>query len=147
MHDIRAIRENPAAFDAALARRGVEGASSEILKVDEARRACILKAETAQAEQNKASKEVGAAKAKGDEAEFERLRALVAEKKAEVAAMQAEAKALDAQLTDRADGPAQPAAGGHARRRGRGRQCRVPPLGHAARVRLHPEGAFRDRRA
>jgi seryl-tRNA synthetase len=100
MHDIRAIRENPATFDAAMARRGISSASSEILKVDEARRARILAAETAQAEQNKASKEVGAAKAKGDEAEFERLRALVGEKKAEVAAMQADAKELDAKLTE-----------------------------------------------
>ena len=100
MHDIRAIRENPKAFDAAMARRGVSGASDGILKVDEARRAKILAAETAQADQNKAAKEVGAAKAKGDEAEFERLRALVGEKKAEIAAMQAEAKALDQELTD-----------------------------------------------
>ncbi|MEO0569974.1 MAG: serine--tRNA ligase, partial [Pseudomonadota bacterium] len=100
MHDIRAIRDNPAAFDAAMARRGVSSASSDILAADEARRAKILAAETAQAEQNKASKEVGAAKGRGDEAEFERLRALVAEKKAEVAAMQTEAKALDAKLTD-----------------------------------------------
>lgn len=100
MHDIRAIRENPAAFDAAMARRGVSDASSEILKADEARRARIQAAETAQAEQNRASKDVGAAKAKGDEAEFERLRALVGEKKAEVAAMQAEAKELDGALND-----------------------------------------------
>ncbi len=100
MHDIRAIRENPDQFDAAMARRGISGASSEILTLDEARRATILRAETAQADQNKASKEVGAAKAKGDETEFERLRALVAEKKAEVAAMQAEAKEMDAKLTE-----------------------------------------------
>ncbi len=100
MHDIRAIRETPAAFDAALARRGDAPMSSELLAVDEARRAKILAAETAQAEQNKASKEVGAAKGRGDEAEFERLRALVATKKAEIAEMQAEAKELDAQLTD-----------------------------------------------
>ena len=89
MHDMRAIRENPAAFDTALARRGDAPMSSELLTVDEARRAKILAAETAQAEQNKASKEVGAAKGRGDEAEFERLRALVAEKKAEIADMQA----------------------------------------------------------
>ncbi len=100
MHDIRAIRENPAAFDAALARRGDAPMSSEVLKLDTERRARISAAETAQAEQNKASKEVGAAKGRGDEAEFERLRALVSDKKAEVAAMQAEAKELDAQLTD-----------------------------------------------
>ncbi|MFD1511203.1 serine--tRNA ligase [Lacimonas salitolerans] len=100
MHDIRAIRENPAALDAALSRRGAEPASAKLLELDEKRRAVIHAAETAQADQNRASKDVGAAKSKGDEAEFERLRALVAEKKAEVAEMQAEAKALDAQLTD-----------------------------------------------
>ena len=100
MHDIRAIREHPDRFDAALARRGAPAASAEILALDEARRARIHAAETAQAEQNKASRDVGAAKAKGDEAGFERLRTLVGEKKAEVAAMQAEAKALDQKLTD-----------------------------------------------
>lgn len=98
MHDIRTIRDNPAAFDAALSRRGLEGMSSEILSLDEARRSLIHAAETAQADQNKASKEVGAAKGRGDEAEFERLRALVAEKKAEIAKMTEEAKAKDAAL-------------------------------------------------
>ncbi len=101
MHDIRAIRENPAAFDAALARRGDTPVTADLLALDEARRARILAAETAQADQKRAAKEVGAAKARGDDAEFERLRALVSEKKAEIAAMQAEAKDLDAQLTDK----------------------------------------------
>lgn len=100
MHDIRAIRENPAAFDAALARRGDAPVSSQILALDEARRAKIQTAEAAQADANKAAKAIGAAKAKGDEAEFERLRAEVAEKKSEISAMQTEAKDLDAQLTD-----------------------------------------------
>ncbi len=67
--------------------------------LDEARRGAIRAAETAQAEQNAASKDVGKAKANGDEAEFERLRALVGDKKAEVAAMQAKAKELDDELT------------------------------------------------
>ncbi|WP_300584154.1 serine--tRNA ligase [Marivita sp.] len=100
MHDIRAIRENPAAFDAALSRRGLEPVSSEILRIDEARRAAILAAETAQADQNKAAKEIGQAKASGDEALFARLRDEVAAKKAAVAEMQASAKDLDEQLTD-----------------------------------------------
>ncbi|MEM7631228.1 MAG: serine--tRNA ligase [Pseudomonadota bacterium] len=100
MHDIRAIRANPDAFDAALARRGDAAMSSSVLALDEARRAKILAAETAQAEQNKASKEVGAAKGRGDEDAFQRLRALVSEKKAEIAQMQEEAKALDVELTD-----------------------------------------------
>lgn len=100
MHDIRAIRENPAAFDAALARRGLSPVSPELLALDEARRALIHAAETAQAAQNAASKEVGAAKAAGNTEEFERLRALVAEKKAEVAQMNAAAGDKDAELRD-----------------------------------------------
>ncbi|MBC7157228.1 MAG: serine--tRNA ligase, partial [Rhodobacteraceae bacterium] len=98
MHDIRTIRENPEAFDAALARRGLAGLSGAVLAVDDARRAAIQAAETAKAEQNRASKEVGAAKAAGDEARFEALRALVAAKKAEVAALETEAREADARL-------------------------------------------------
>lgn len=100
MHDIRAIRENPAAFDAALSRRGDAPMSSELLALDAERRTKITEAETAQSDQKKAAKEVGAAKAKGDEAEFERLRALVGQKKEDVARMQNEAKEIDAKLTD-----------------------------------------------
>ncbi len=100
MHDIRAIRDNPAAFDAGLARRGMDPQSPTILALDEARRACILAAETAQADRNAASKDVGAAKARGDDAEFERLRALVAEKKDEIARLEDEAKTKDAALRD-----------------------------------------------
>lgn len=100
MHDIRAIRDNPAAFDAALARRGLSPVTPAILTLDEERRARITAAEAAQAEQNRASKEVGAAKARGDEAEFERLRALVADKKAEVARLTEEAKEKDRELEE-----------------------------------------------
>lgn len=100
MHDIRLIRDNPAAFDAALARRGLSPMSPEVLAIDERRRAGIAAAEQAQAAQNAASREVGAAKARGDDAEFERLRALVADKKAEVAALQTAAAEDDARLRD-----------------------------------------------
>ncbi len=100
MHDIRAIRENPNAFDAALKRRRLPGMSAEVLAVDGARRAAILAAETAQAAQNAASKDAGAAKAAGNEAEFERLRALVGEKKAEISRMNDQASVHDAKLRD-----------------------------------------------
>ncbi|MFB2530966.1 serine--tRNA ligase [Paracoccus sp. p4-l81] len=100
MHDIRAIRENPAAFDAALGKRGLSPMAGQVLALDETRRAAIAEAEAAQAEQNRAAKEVGAAKAKGDEEGFERLRALVADKKAQVAAMTARAAELDGALRD-----------------------------------------------
>lgn len=100
MHDIRAIRENPAAFDAGLARRGLSALSPAILALDNDRRAKILASETAQAAQNAASKEAGAAKGRGDDAEFERLRALVAEKKAEIAKLTEEAATEDTALRD-----------------------------------------------
>ncbi|KGJ09338.1 serine--tRNA ligase [Paracoccus versutus] len=100
MHDIRAIRENPAAFDAALGLRNMAPVSPEILSLDADRRSRIAAAETAQAEQNRASKEAGAAKGRGDDAEFQRLRALVSAKKDETARLQAEAAGLDAKLRE-----------------------------------------------
>ncbi|WP_298292514.1 serine--tRNA ligase [uncultured Litoreibacter sp.] len=100
MHDIRMIRETPEVFDAAMKLRKSDVSSRDVLAIDAARRAKISEAENAKAEQNATSKEVGAAKAKGDEAEFERLRALVAEKKADVARLNDEAKAEDAKLAD-----------------------------------------------
>lgn len=100
MHDIRQIRENPEAFDAALAKRGMEAQSPALLALDASRRAKISAAEAALAERNAASKQVGAAKAKGDEAEFERLRALVSTKKEEIARLEEEAKAEDQRLND-----------------------------------------------
>ncbi len=100
MHDIRFIRDNPEAFDAALARLGAGPAAAEILALDGARRAAIAAAETALADRNAASKQVGRAKASGDEAEFERLRALVAEKKDEIARLEEEARAGDETLRE-----------------------------------------------
>ena len=100
MHDIRAIRDAPEAFDAALARRGLEPVAAAILALDESRRSAITAAETAQADRNAASKQVGAAKAKGDEDEFQRLRALVAAKKDEGAALEAQAKDADDTLRE-----------------------------------------------
>ncbi|MEL7154647.1 MAG: serine--tRNA ligase, partial [Pseudomonadota bacterium] len=98
MHDIRAIRENPQAFDAAMAKRGVVGASSEILAIDAKRRASVTEAEAALAERNAASKDVGKAKAAGDEAEFERLRKLVADKKVEIAQLEEQARLASEEL-------------------------------------------------
>lgn len=100
MHDIRFIRNDPVGFDKALARRGVSAQSQNLLALDDKRRQKILQAETALAERNAASKEVGQAKAAGDEAEFERLRDLVASKKQEVAELEVDAKAQEVILND-----------------------------------------------
>ena len=48
MHDIKAIRDNPTAFDAGLKRRGLEALSPSLLAIDERRRAAILASEQAQ---------------------------------------------------------------------------------------------------
>ena len=98
MHDIRTIRDDPNKFDAALKRRGAEAISSVILDIDLDRRAKITSAEAALAERNTASKMVGAAKASGDENEFNRLRNLVSEKKAEIASLEESAKEIDNKL-------------------------------------------------
>ena len=100
MHDIRAIRENPEGFDAALARRGLSGLSANVLAIDAARREKILAAETAQAAQNAASKQAGAAKARGDDAEFDRLRGVVNDTKTQIALLNDQAAAQDAALRD-----------------------------------------------
>ena len=100
MHDIRAIRENPSDFDAALKRRGFAPLSDTILAIDTARRNSITQAEQALADRNAASKQVGIAKARKDKAEFERLRTLVSDKKAQITTLEEEAKAQDDKLRD-----------------------------------------------
>src|SRR5437870_1648966 len=64
MHDIKWIRDNPDAFDAGLARRGLASDAQKLIAIDEKRRAAIQKAEAAQARRNAASKEIGEAKKK-----------------------------------------------------------------------------------
>ena len=100
MHDIRAIRENPAAFDQALARRGLPPQSSEILKLDEDRRAMILLAEQKQAEVNRLSKQAGTARAAGDDTAFDSLRTQVNDLKTLVGALPARAAEYDSALRD-----------------------------------------------
>jgi seryl-tRNA synthetase len=89
MHDIKWIRENPEAFDRALARRGLAAEAARLIAVDERRRATILKAEQAQARRNAASKEIGEAKKAKDDALAAALMAEVAELKASIPALPA----------------------------------------------------------
>ncbi|MDI1326276.1 MAG: serine--tRNA ligase [Brevundimonas sp.] len=89
MHDIRAIRENPAAFVSGWSSRGVEGAEAlvaEILRLDGELRAAQTTGQEALARRNAASKLIGAAMAQKDMAEAERLKAEVESLKGEIAA-------------------------------------------------------------
>ena len=92
MHDIRFIRENPEAFDRALARRGLPPQSPRLIALDEKRRAAIRAAETAQARRNAASKEIGEAKKNEDEEKAKRLLAEVATLKESIPVMEARGK-------------------------------------------------------
>ncbi|MEG8223580.1 serine--tRNA ligase [Sphingomonas sp. HH69] len=96
MHDIRFIRENPAAFDAGLARRGAAPLSAQILALDEQSRAIKTQLQVGQARRNEASKLIGQAMAAGDKDKAEAL-------KAEVAALKDGTPALEAQERELGD--------------------------------------------
>ena len=81
MHDIRAIRDDPAAFDRALARRSLPPIAERLIALDETRRAAILELQKAQERRNAASKEIGAAMARKDAGVAEALRQEVAKLK------------------------------------------------------------------
>ncbi|MEQ1697655.1 MAG: serine--tRNA ligase [Hyphomicrobiaceae bacterium] len=78
MHDIKAIRDNPKAFDAGLAKRNLPPLAEKALELDEARRANLTALQDAQSRRNAASKEVGKAKGAKDEALAASLMAEVA---------------------------------------------------------------------
>ena len=78
MHDIRLIRENPEAFDAGLARRGLSPMAADLLVLDEKRRFAIQKAQANRTERNAISKDIGYAMARGDLAKAEELKRLIA---------------------------------------------------------------------
>ena len=98
MHDIRSIRDNPAAFDAALKRRGLEPLSASLLAIDEKRRGAIQEAEQALARRNAASKEIGEAKKTKDATRADALMNEVAALKAKLPEMEAAAKGFEDEL-------------------------------------------------
>jgi seryl-tRNA synthetase len=98
MHDIKWIRENAHAFDAALKRRGLAPLSTSLLAIDEKRRAAIVKSEQAQARRNSASKEIGDAKKAKDDARAAVLMAEVAELKTTMPQLEAATRAAEEEL-------------------------------------------------
>ena len=96
MFDLKWIREQPAAYDRGLARRGLAAASPGIIELDRQWREAQSGAEHLQAERNKLAKEIGAAKAKGGDAGD--LLRRVSDSKERQAALEAQAGALKAEL-------------------------------------------------
>ena len=103
MHDIRAIRDNPAAFVSGWSSRGVEDARAlvdEILALDTALRAAQTAGQTALAKRNESSKLIGAAMGRKDLVEAERLKGEVESLKGEIAAAEAEEARVGKALRD-----------------------------------------------
>jgi seryl-tRNA synthetase len=101
MHDIRFLRENPAAFDAGLARRGLEPLSAELLALDERSRAIKTALQQGQARRNEASKAIGQAMAQKDMATADALKAEVAALKESLPALEAEDREIGEALAAR----------------------------------------------
>ncbi len=100
MHDIKPVRTDPAAFDAALARRGIASASSALLGADARLRAIQTELQAALARRNEASRDIGAAKAQRDHATADALMMVVAVLKERIPGLEAGERAAQATLAD-----------------------------------------------
>ncbi len=98
MHDIKWIRDNPEAFDAGLARRGLDGRAAGLLDLDARRRDARTRAQEVQAARNALSKEIG--RIKRDGGDVSEVMARVAESKDRQAALEAEAAAAETALNE-----------------------------------------------
>ncbi|MEG3122911.1 serine--tRNA ligase [Sphingomonas sp. GB1N7] len=101
MHDIRLIRENPQAFDAALAKRGVSPIAHELVQLDEQRRKVATQLQAELAERNAAAKAIGAAKAAGNELAVRALMDQVAHLKTRVPTLEASERNAATGLSER----------------------------------------------
>jgi seryl-tRNA synthetase len=98
MHDIKTIRDDPEAFDAGLARRGLAPLAQALIALDDQRRAAIGELQKAQERRNAASREIGQAMARKDAAAAEALKEEVATLKTSMPEMEAREKAALAAL-------------------------------------------------
>ncbi len=100
MFDLKMIRDNPDAFDAGLARRGLGPMASVIIALDAENRALMTEAQAAQARRNEASKLIGRAKATGNEDEASALMAEVGVLKAKLATFELDIATQTEKLND-----------------------------------------------
>ena len=100
MHDIKWIRDNAAAFDAALVNRGKAPLSAEVLALDEKRRAHLTRLQELQAQANASAKAIGMAMGKKDLETAERLKAEVAKIKSDIQSGEAEEREIETAVTD-----------------------------------------------
>ncbi|MEP3437541.1 MAG: serine--tRNA ligase [Hoeflea sp.] len=98
MLDIKWIRENPAALDAALGKRGAAPQAASLIELDEARRSHVGALQALQERRNAASKDIGKAMAAKDQATADSLKAEVAQLKDDLQAGEARERELDEAL-------------------------------------------------
>jgi seryl-tRNA synthetase len=96
MHDLKWIRDNSAAFDAGLARRGLEPRSTHILHLDSERRQAQTRLQEMQAQRNDASKQIGILKKQGQDASG--VMADVARLKDDITLLEAQDKSLGEEI-------------------------------------------------
>ncbi|MCV9997139.1 serine--tRNA ligase [Pararhizobium sp. YC-54] len=100
MLDIKWIRDNAEALDAALAKRGAEPLSAALISLDEKRRSLVQSLQDMQSRRNAASKEIGAAMAQKNSELAEKLKSEVAELKTTMPALEEENRLTDAALIE-----------------------------------------------
>lgn len=100
MFDIKWIRDNSAAFDHAMARRGLAPQAASLIAIDDRRRALVGELQHAQERRNAASKEIGKAKASGDEAAAQAVIDEVAKLKSQIQEGEEAERRIDAELQD-----------------------------------------------
>ncbi|MGB5093925.1 MAG: serine--tRNA ligase [Parvibaculum sp.] len=98
MHDIKAIRDDAAGFDAGLARRGLSAQSARLLEIDERRRRIIAELQALQAASNAAAKVIGGLMKDGKKDEAEVAKAEVAASKAKMQELEALEREVIAEL-------------------------------------------------
>jgi len=69
MLDVKLIRDDPAAYDAGRAKRGLEPLAGELITLDDRRRDLQTRLQERQTRRNEASKAIGQAKGRGEDAE------------------------------------------------------------------------------
>lgn len=98
MFDIKWIRDNAAAFDRAMDRRGLEPQAARLIAIDDRRRALVAELQQAQERRNAASREIGKAKASGDEQAAQAVIDEVASLKTKIQQGEEQERQIDAEL-------------------------------------------------
>lgn len=108
MFDLKSVRDDPAAFDAAMARRGLKPLAARLLGVDDHRRAAVIEADAVRTARNTASKRIGAARAAGEDTT--ELEARVVELKGRIRTSEENVRLLSTALAEAVSGLPNPPA-------------------------------------